>query len=208
MASRVVDAALAMAATDVAHIDLWDIYSCFPCAVTAISDHLGLAPDARFTLTGGLPYFGGPGNNYSTHALAEMWSRLTSGHGKTALIHANGGVMSKHAAGVYSTEPAGISWDTVATVIDTALLAAREQEASPDQGTIISYSINYVAGDPVQAIVLCDTDEGRRFVCCSDPGDRDTLAAMLASEPAGRRVAVRPHPDQEHTLHFQFAELT
>ena len=206
MAARVVDAALAMAGKAAADIDLFDIYSCFPCAVTAISDHLGLVANERLTLTGGWPYFGGPGNNYSTHALAEMWAALTSGRGRTALVHANGGVMSKHAAGVYSREPGDVAWDASVTAIDTALLAVREQEISPDQGTIISYSVNYAAGEPVQAIALCDTDEGRRFVCCSDPQDRDTVAAMLAAEPAGRRVAVRPHPEQAHTLHFQFAD--
>lgn len=204
MATRVVDAALGMSGRSPSDIDLFDIYSCFPCAVTAISDHLALAADARLTLTGGLPYFGGPGNNYSTHALAEMWAALTSGRGSTALVHANGGVMSKHATGIYSLEPADIDWQAAVTPIDTGLLAAREQASSPDRGVVISYSINYFAGEPVQAIALCDTDEGRRFVCCSNPGDRDTLAAMLASEPAGRRVTVRPHPEQAHTLHFRF----
>lgn len=206
MAARVVDKALAMAGRSAADIDLFDIYSCFPCAVTAISDHLGLAADARLTLTGGLPYFGGPGNNYSTHALAEMWAALTSGRGRTALVHANGGVMSKHAAGVYSLTPSSVDWKAAVAAIDTGLLARKEQESAPDQGTIIAYSINYGAGEPVQAIALCDTDDGRRFVCCSDPQDRDTVAAILAAEPAGRRVAVRAHPEQAHTLHFQFAD--
>jgi acetyl-CoA C-acetyltransferase len=65
MAAMVVDQALAMAEKSVAEMDLIDIYSCFPCAVTAISDHLGLPADGSvpLTLTGGLPYFGGAGNN-------------------------------------------------------------------------------------------------------------------------------------------------
>jgi acetyl-CoA C-acetyltransferase len=208
MASRVVDATLSMAGLQVGDVDLFDIYSCFPCAVTAVSDHLGIEASAALTLTGGLPYFGGPGNNYATHALAQMWSDLTAGKGKTALVHAKGGVLSKHAAGVYSTRPGGIDWSSAETVIDTGVLARKTQTAAPTTGTIISYSVNYLGGEPVQAIALCDTDDDRRFICSTDPEDMTTVAAMLADEPAGRRVMVRPHPAKEHTLHFQFAAGT
>ncbi|NED69845.1 acetyl-CoA acetyltransferase, partial [Streptomyces sp. SID10244] len=65
-------------ALDVAEIGLddvsfVDIYSCFPIAVSNVIDPLGITgDDARgLTLTGGLPFFGGPGNNYSLHAIAE-----------------------------------------------------------------------------------------------------------------------------------------
>jgi acetyl-CoA C-acetyltransferase len=65
-------------ALEVAHvglddIDFFDFYSCFPIAVFNIIEAIGLsASDPRgLTLTGGLPFFGGPGNNYSMHAIAE-----------------------------------------------------------------------------------------------------------------------------------------
>lgn len=88
---------------DVAHIDF---YSCFPSAVEIAAAGLGLEIlDSRgFTVTGGLPYFGGPGNNYTTHAIASMVDLIRETGGK-GFISANGGFMSKHAAGVYSSEP-------------------------------------------------------------------------------------------------------
>ena len=49
---------------DVAHVDL---YSCFPCAVQMAARELGLAlddPSRSLTVTGGLGFAGGPGNNY------------------------------------------------------------------------------------------------------------------------------------------------
>jgi acetyl-CoA C-acetyltransferase len=65
-------------ALEVAHvglddIDFFDFYSCFPIAVFNIIEAIGLsASDPHgLTLTGGLPFFGGPGNNYSMHAIAE-----------------------------------------------------------------------------------------------------------------------------------------
>jgi len=59
-------------------IDCFDIYSCFPCSVTIAKRMLGLADDdpRPLTLTGGLGFFGGPGNNYSLHAIATLAQRL------------------------------------------------------------------------------------------------------------------------------------
>ncbi len=58
---------------DVAHLDL---YSCFASSVCFALDALGIGEDdpraAAVTVTGGLPYHGGPGSNYMTHSLAAM----------------------------------------------------------------------------------------------------------------------------------------
>ena len=58
--------ALERAEMSAADIDLFDFYSCFPIAVSNAIAGLGVDPaDPRgLTLTGGLPYFGGPGNSY------------------------------------------------------------------------------------------------------------------------------------------------
>ncbi|GDY58996.1 hypothetical protein SVIO_096190 [Streptomyces violaceusniger] len=85
-----------------------DLYSCFPIAVTNICDGLGLDPaDPRgLTVTGGLPFFGGAGNNYSMHAIAETAHRLRAAPGGYGLVGANGGNLSKYSVAVYSTTPA------------------------------------------------------------------------------------------------------
>ena len=57
------------------------------------------------TITGGLPYFGGPGNNYVTHSIAEMIDKVRSRPGSKGLITANGNYITKQSAGIYSTEP-------------------------------------------------------------------------------------------------------
>ena len=208
MAELVVDKALAMANKDIEEIELIDIYSCFPCAVTAITDHLGLAADGSrvLTLTGGLPYFGGPGNNYSMHGLAEAWSQLRSKPGQFAFIHANGGVLSKHASGVFSCQPSTIDWSDAETGIPRDVLERREQDAAPAAGTVVAYTVNYLKGQAARGIVLCDTDAGKRFVSCTAPEDQATVQTMLETESAGRRVAVKSVPDQAHVLHFSFSD--
>src|SRR6185503_1964880 len=66
--------ALAQAGSDIGAIRHFDFYSCFPCAPQIGAAMLGMDEDdpRLLTVTGGLPYAGGPGNNYSTHAIAAM----------------------------------------------------------------------------------------------------------------------------------------
>src|SRR3954452_6032993 len=94
-----------IAADDVATFDL---YSCFPVAVSVVADGLGVAPDdpRGLTLTGGLPFFGGAGNNYSMHGVAETVQRARSAPRTFGFVGANGGMLSKYSVGVYSTTPA------------------------------------------------------------------------------------------------------
>src|SRR4029450_1911402 len=58
----------------------------------------------------GLPWFGGPGNDYSTHAIATLMDRLRAEPGSFGLVHALGWVLTKHALGIYSTEPPPRGW--------------------------------------------------------------------------------------------------
>ena len=123
------ESALSMAGLGVDDIDLFDLYSCFPCAVEVACDAIGLASDdARgVTVTGGLPFFGGPGNNYSLHAIAEMVSRLRNGGGKHGLVTANGYYLTKHSMGIYSTAAPQQNWSplTPAYLVLLRLLPAR-----------------------------------------------------------------------------------
>ena len=68
---------LAAAGVGVDDIARFDLYSCFPSAVQMAMKELGLAgpaggDDRPLTVTGGLSFFGGPGNNYVTHSVAAM----------------------------------------------------------------------------------------------------------------------------------------
>ena len=76
-----------MAGKTLDEIDYFDIYSCFPAAVAIACDELGLDRlDHRgLTVTGGLPFFGGPGNNYSMHAIASMVEQLREAPEPTVL---------------------------------------------------------------------------------------------------------------------------
>ena len=107
-----IPAALGQAEIAAADLGPVDIYSCFPCAVFAAVDSMQDAGRALgdYTLTGGLSFFGGPGNGYAMYNIAAMVDALRRDGSKPALVTANGGVMSKQAVGVYTATQPRIAW--------------------------------------------------------------------------------------------------
>ncbi|WP_101756728.1 hypothetical protein [Oceanicoccus sp. KOV_DT_Chl] len=193
IANQVTDRALSMAKLTMDDIDLIDIYSCFPCAITAIAEHLGLPVDGSraLTLTGGLPYFGGPGNNYSMHAVAEAVQQLRQAEHKNtyAMVTANGGMLSKHAALIYSNLPSTIDWSTINTTVSHALPPVDINE-NPGTGTIVSYVIYPDHKGHVKAVIIGRTDQHEHFVAGTEDGA--TITAMQNEDPSGKTVKVNP----------------
>lgn len=187
-------AAFAAAGKSADDMALFDFYSCFPAPVfNAAVDGLGLSPDdpRGLTVTGGLPYFGGAGNNYSTHAIATMAERLRAAPGTFGLVGLNGGYQSKYGAAVLSTAPSewpGCETDTVQTALDQAPKAIIEDRPE-GRGRIGTYTVSYAKGVPEQAIVIGEMNGGARFIAASR--DPQTVTEMLAHDPLGREVAVQ-----------------
>jgi len=102
-----VEKALGRAGVTLGNLDCFDLYSCFPCAVSMAKKMIGIQEDdpRPLTLTGGLGFFGGPGNNYSLHAVATLAEKITQGEYSKGLVTALGWFMHKHAAGIYGSEP-------------------------------------------------------------------------------------------------------
>tara|TARA_R110002049_G_scaffold134756_4_gene294289 strand:- start:260 stop:1786 length:1527 start_codon:yes stop_codon:yes gene_type:complete len=181
-------------------MDLIDIYSCFPCAVTAACQVLGLPTDGshQLTVTGGLPYFGGPGNNYSGHALAEMAVRLR-GTPSRALVTANGGILSKHAAAVLTTEPAraaSLDWHSSGErTLDCSNIGTRQMAVNPQRGTVVSYTLVSRRDKEDIAIVLAETENGERFLASST--EKAITAPMQKDSPIGRVIDILEHEERQ-----------
>ena len=185
-------------ALEVAHLGLddlqaFDLYSCFPIAVFNICDGLGLATDdARgLTVTGGLPFFGGAGNNYSMHAIASMVRRLRGQPGDIGLVGANGGFLSKYSVGIYSTAARPF------TLFDSKPLQA-EIDAWPTpaldpgfvgEADVETYTIDY-SGPAPRGVIVGRTSTGARIVAMAVPEDAATVQSMVDHDPLGGRVTI------------------
>jgi acetyl-CoA C-acetyltransferase len=184
--------ALRVAGLGIDDVSTFDLYSCFPFPVFSVCDEFGLAPDdpRGLTLTGGLPYFGGPGNSYSLHGIAETVAQMRDKPGTFGLVGANGGIMSKYSVGIYSTTPADWVADrSKALQDDIAALPKVPFTRNVDgRGTIETYSVRY--DWPVTTGVIIgrlDADDSR-FMALTE--DADLVALMADGDPIGAAISV------------------
>ena len=181
---------LEMAGIGMADIDFIDLYSCFPSAVEIACAENGLALDdpRGLTVTGGLPYFGGPGNNYVTHSIAEMISRVRAKPGSKGLVTANGNYVTKQSAGIYSTEPPKAPFKPKDAKIYQAPIDADKGPPTVDapsgKGTIETYTVMHDRKGPSYAILFARDAAGRRFIA-NAPADAALLRDMTEHDYLG-----------------------
>ena len=192
---RSVGSALDEAGFALDEIDLLDFYSCFPVAVSMACEMLGLAEDdpRGFTVCGGLPYAGGPANNYTTHSLACMLDRLRKGAGARGLVTGNGWYLTKHSAVVVSVDPppAPLSAEPPARPAPEPSESAIELVDEPDgPARIETYTAIFDrSGAPTRGIVVGRLEDGRRFLA-NTPEDEAQIRDLVATEAVGRRGRV------------------
>ncbi len=189
-------AALSAADLDVDDIGAFDLYSCFPCAVEMAVEALGIAPDDTrgLTTTGGLPYFGGPGNNYSLHGVASTVYRIRA-HGGTGLVSAMGWYATKHAVGIYGATPPPKGWrhgdtDTAQRVIDASAVPVAA-EAESDAVVVAATAVTGRGGTVTAAPVIARLPDGRQIAAAAVP---DELAGLAGDELVGRRIEISGTP--------------
>jgi acetyl-CoA C-acetyltransferase len=150
-------------------IEAFDFYSCFPAAVQVAAAGIGLAssdPRGR-TLTGGMPYFGGPGASYGMHGLAEMVERCRVHPGSIGAVIGIGGMLEKFAVGLFSTELSSRPYHSERRDDIADLLVA---EATPisrswdGPGTIYAGTVLHDRDrGPIAAPIIADLPDGSRI---------------------------------------------
>ncbi len=183
--------ALAAAGTGLGEIDFFDLYSCFPSSIQITRDMLGISVDDNrdLTVTGGLPYFGGPGNNYVMHSLARMCDLLREKPGTRGLVTGNSFYMSKHAVGIYGTEPGpSANWTNVDAACQREVDAGPSPSVDPEPSgpaRVETWTVVFDREDqPERGVVIGRTESGRRFAAYTPP-DRELLAAMTREDFLG-----------------------
>jgi len=183
--------ALGQAGLTLNDIGVFDLYSCFPSAVEIARRAVGIPEDdgRDLSVTGGLPYFGGPGNNYTLHAIASVADHIRRDRRLKAMVTANGWYNSKHAVGIYGAEPPFHPWEDRD---DEPIQRAIDAQALPDP-------VDRVAGVgplSIEAYMICHGPEGRP--------ERGTVIGRL---PDGRRALADIDADGQGLLRLEEIEL-
>ena len=164
-----------------------DLYSCFPAAVELGASALGLSLERRLTETGGLTFFGGPGNDYATHGIIAVARRLRGGDGDAVgLATAIGWYATKHAVGLYGAAPPPRPFAAAAPAVDAppprAVALPGAFEATAETCTVI-YERD---GSPSYGILFALRDDGRRAL--GTTRERTVLDLLPADGFLGSRV--------------------
>jgi len=161
--------ALTLAGIGADAVSAFDLYSCFPAAVQLGMHAFGIAADdpRPRTVTGGLPFFGGPGANYTLHGIACLVEFCREHPGDVAAMVGLGGMIDDFAVGLYSSEPP----ERLFRASIAPIAAIEPVETVP---TAVG------AGVIEAATVLHDRDRG------------PVAAPAIVRLPDGRRVGARP----------------
>jgi acetyl-CoA C-acetyltransferase len=195
--------AFAQAGCRIEEITDFDLYSCFPAAVEIALDALDLSADdpRPLTVTGGLPYFGGPGNNYSLHAIATAVDRVRANRDAKIFVSALGWYCTKHAIGVYGGSRGAKPWTPETDRAREVEQAAIDRTALPPplaqaegSARIEAFVIRHGRdGSATDATVLARLGNGARALGRVDaPGTE--LEALENEELVGRSGTLRHDP--------------
>jgi acetyl-CoA C-acetyltransferase len=174
---------------DLSHIDF---YSCFPTVVQTACDVAGIdAFDASRipTVTGGLTFGGGPGNNYVTHSIATMVSLLRTSQ-STGLVSGLGWFSTKHAWGTYSATPPATSfqWKSVQDDVDSQPVCPHQQ--GNGDVTVETYTVVHNRDDsPNRLVVVARNTNGVRVWATS--ADPSLMNEAETTELIGQHGRVR-----------------
>lgn len=186
-----------------------DLYSCFPSAVELATEALGIDPqdERNLTVTGGLPYFGGPWNNYASHSIATLTDRLRESQGdgptRLGLTTGLGWFVTKHALGLYGTTPPPGGFRRGDTTGDQARIDASAVEVAlevdaPTQATVVAATVvRDHDGTATGAPVIARLPDGRHMALAAEDRELKAVGQLDVPGRVGTDLVVLPGPPRD-----------
>ena len=190
-------------------LELVELYSCFPCIPKMARRNVDWTLCKSATVTGGLSFFGGPYNNYMTHAAAAMTRELRRRKQHVGLLYGLGGFATKHHSLILASTP------PVAEVRPGYLLTAagghfsgeapRIDESFVGDARLETYTVLYDReGTADRAVVFARTSDQSRVLAQVDRSNARTLDLLTSSAASMVGQVGRISLNADRTLDWQF----
>jgi acetyl-CoA C-acetyltransferase len=184
--------AFSLAGVGAADVDLVELYSCFPVAVQSHARELGVSASMDWTVTGGMPFAGGPFNSYVLQSTGTMAQRLRHARpGAVGLVTSVSGLLTKHGVAVWSTAPgpgpfewADVTGEVAASVTPVPVVPGADA-AGP--ATVAGHTVIHNAGGRL-GVALVDLANGSRAMVSTE--DAGIVDSMEVDEWVARAVTV------------------
>ena len=166
---------------------IYELYSCFPVAVQMFSEALNLSNNLSKTVTGGMPFAGGPLNNYMLHAAVQMLMKIREDPNNIGLITGVSGMMTKQSLAIWGKEPLmefeSKDVTTQAERLELAIPMSNQKEGS---AVVIGCTTLYEKMEALKAVFYAEDSKGRRLVLTSD--DKEIIKQVEKRECIGLKV--------------------
>ena len=161
-------------------VDAYDLYSCFPVAVKMFIKALKIKKDKPLSVTGSMPFAGGPLNSYVLHSSVEMIKKIRIGEVNFGLVTGVSGMMTKQSFCIWGNEyKKGFLLHDVtekAALVEEPSKLSKETEGIC---TIIGYTFFEDKSQKMKAILyLEDKNKARKVLSSKDK----QLIDLLESE--------------------------
>jgi acetyl-CoA C-acetyltransferase len=184
-------AAFAKAACAPDELDFLELYSCFPVAVESYAHELGIPASIDWTITGGMPFAGGPFNSFVLHTVGQMAERIRAQPHSRGMVTTVSGIITKQGFGIWGTDPNPHGYEFV-DVTPEVIAATEVREVLPDYhgpATVAGYTVVYDRSGAHRGVAVVDLPDGKRSIASTD--DPDLMSRMATTEFCGVALDVR-----------------
>ena len=165
--------------------DLYDLYSCFPVAVQMFAKSLKLDHINDKTITGAMPFAGGPLNSYVLHSTAKLIEKLRENN-NVGIVTGVSGMMTKQSYALWSKNPLiDFKYKDCSHKAKEIELPVKLSDQKSGSGKVIGYTI-LVKNKVNKAIIFVDTDDKKRKLITSC--NETIINEMQNTEWVGKRI--------------------
>ena len=165
--------------------NFYDLYSCFPVAVQMFAKSLKLNNIKDKTITGSMPFAGGPLNSYVLHSTAKLIEKIRQKNG-LGIITGVSGMMTKQSYALWSKNPeidfTYKDFTKEAKIIEQPVELSNLKDG---EGKIIGYTI-INKENTNRAIMYVDTPNNKRKLITSS--NKTVIDLMEKNEWVGKKI--------------------
>ena len=168
-------------------LDAYDLYSCFPAAIKMFTKSIGLDSEIPKTVTGSMPYAGGPLNSFVIHSTVKMIQKIRALEVKYGLITGVSGMMTKQSFCVWGKEyKEHFIFDDVTERAKLDESPIELSNISEGKGEIIGYTIIEGSENAAKAVLYLDDEKKHRKVVSSM--DKNFINLLTEEEWVGKTL--------------------
>ena len=171
-------------------LDAYDLYSCFPAAVKMFSKSLNLSSEIPKTITGSMPYAGGPLNSFVLHSTVKMIEKIRASEVKHGLVTGVSGMMTKQSFCVWGKGyQEKFVFDDVTEKAKLDESPIKLSNITEGEGEIIGYTVIEESENAQKAVLYLDDEKKHRKVVSSH--DKEFINLLLEKEWVGKKVGFK-----------------